>query len=305
MNRMGVHSAGKGGPLRRAWIAAWIVTFAMGGTTMAFQVFHSVTRGHMPWPLAILYGIMPLLIAMLILEIVAEWHASSWVAKGVAYTIMLGSMYMSASGTGAVVMYAAPPHFSLLFGALLDAAELLAAFFIMNGPRAADEAAEAAAQAQRDAALRAAFSAEMDAEREARITAEAAAGKLADDLSAARAEAARAVADAEVLARKLDAAKGGPRGRKTGPRSSARTGPKAGSETGPEAMTIEAKILEILDEAAKSGREVRAPELVERTGCSDGYARKTLRKLNARDRPRDIVDDRSSDPVQDRGEDRS
>jgi hypothetical protein len=111
----------------------------------------------------------------------------------------------------------------------------------------------------------------------------------------ARAERAEAKTDA--LARKLNGAKTGPGGR--------RTGPKSGSETGPEALTIEAQILEILDEAGRSGRTVRAPELVEKTGCSDGYARKTLRKLNAKDRPRDIIKDRSSDPVQDHKEDRS
>jgi hypothetical protein len=208
MTDMGQRSAGKGGSLRRAWVSAWIVVLAMGGTTMSFQVYHSVTKGQMPWELAVLYGIVPLLIAMLVLEIVAEWHDSPWTAKAVAYIVMGGSMFLSASATGAVVLYAAPAHFSLLFGALLDAAELLAAYFIMNGPGAADLAAAAIAERQRELAHRTA----LGAEREAREAAEAALGPLtaglaevtarAEDAESGRAEleperAARIAAEAE------------------------------------------------------------------------------------------------------------
>lgn len=188
--RHDARSAGKGGPLRRAWIAAWIVTLAMGGTTMAFQVYHSLHYGQMPWPLAWLFGIMPLVIAMLVLEIVAEWHAAPWVAKTVAYTVMGGAMFLSASATGAVVLHAAPPHWSLLFGALLDAAELLAAYFIMNGPRAADAAADAAAAAHAEAERQAEFAAAVAAERAARSAAE----EARDAALREAAEAARAVA---------------------------------------------------------------------------------------------------------------
>ena len=234
MTDMAKHSAAKGGPLHRAWISAWIVTIVMGGATMTFQVYHSITRGQMPWPLAVLYGVVPLLIAMLVLEIVAEWRDSPWVAKSVAYLIMAGAMFLSASATGAVVLYAAPPHWSLLFGALLDAAELLAAYFIMNGPRAADAAAAAAertaehaareaAAAQRETERQAAFEAAVDAEqsarreaeaafsaelsahRGARESAEAALGSLTGELSAARSELAEALTRADALAQKVAA----------------------------------------------------------------------------------------------------
>ena len=138
------YAAGSG--MRRARSAAWIVTLVMGGTTMTFQVYHAVKFGHMPWELAVLYGIVPLLIALLVLEIVAEWREAPWPAKAAAYAIMAAAMFLSASATGAVVLHAAPGHFSLLPGALLDAAELLAAFFIMNGPTAAQAIARVAAR---------------------------------------------------------------------------------------------------------------------------------------------------------------
>jgi hypothetical protein len=193
------HSAGKGGPLRRAWASAWFVTLVMGSTTMAFQVYHSVHYGKMPWELAWMYGIVPLLIAMAILEIVAEWKAAPWPAKVTAYAVMGAAMFLSASATGAVVLHAAPPHFSLLFGALLDAAELLAAYFIMNGPRAADLAAEAAAKAVAEAQRQAAFDAAVTAERDGRRAAEA----ERDTALRQAQEAARAAADSAAQASAL------------------------------------------------------------------------------------------------------
>lgn len=162
MSKHDIHEAA-GRPLRRARTSAWIVTVAMGGTTMAFQVYHSVKFGHMPWELAALYGVVPLLIAVLVLEIVAEWRRAPWPATAGAYLIMGAAMFLSASATGAVVLHAAPAHWSLLFGALLDGAELLAAYFIMNGPLAAQAVAEVV---QREAELRAAADAELRARQE-------------------------------------------------------------------------------------------------------------------------------------------
>jgi hypothetical protein len=203
MTGMGTHSAaGKGGALRRAWIAAWFVTLAMGGTTMAFQVYHSIHYGGMPWELAWLYGIMPLAIAMAVLEIIAEWKAAPLPAKATAYAIMGGAMFLSASATGAVVLHAAPPHWSLLFGALLDAAELLAAYFIMNGPRAADLAAEAEAKALAEAQRQAAFDAAVTAERQARSAAEDARNAALQQAQQAAQAAARSAAEAHAAVRR-------------------------------------------------------------------------------------------------------
>src|ERR1700722_2513771 len=175
----GQHEAAGAG-MRRARTCAWIVTVIMGGTTMSFQVYHAVKRGHMPWELAVLYGVVPLLIALLVLEIVAEWREAPWAAKAAAYLIMGAAMFLSASATGAVVLHVAPGHFSLLPGALLDAAELFAAFFIMNGPTAA----QAVAKIER---IIGELTAEANAERSARLEAEANAGRTERGLREANA----------------------------------------------------------------------------------------------------------------------
>jgi hypothetical protein len=225
MTPMGQHSEhyAAGAPLRRARASAWVVTVAMGGTTMAFQVYHSVKLGHMPWELAVLYGIVPLLIAVLVLEIVAEWRGAPWSAKAGAYLIMGAAMFLSASATGAVVLHAAPAHWSLLFGALLDGAELLAAYFIMNGPAAAQAVASVA---KREAELTAAIAAERAARDDERAGHMRLVGELAETATAvqehhervlaemrtalgeARREAETAAARAEASARKLAAVTG-------------------------------------------------------------------------------------------------
>jgi len=179
MSDMAKHSAA-GTPLRRARTCAWIVTVVMGATTMAFQVYHSVKFGRMPWELAGLYGVVPLLIAVLVLEIVAEWRGAPWPAQAGAYLIMGAAMFLSASATGSVVLSAAPAHFSLLPGALLDGAELLAAYFIMNGPTAAQAVAEVA-------------------RREAELTAAATAAR--EELDRAVAEHRKSLAEAEAAHR--------------------------------------------------------------------------------------------------------
>lgn len=281
-------SAAKGGSLRRAWIAAWIVTVVMGITTMAFQVYHSLAAGHMLWPLAWLYGVTPLLIAMCVLEIVAEWHASSWAAKAVAYAVMLGAMFMSASGTGDVVRHAAPQHFSLLFGALLDSAELLAAFFIMNGPRAAD--AKANAEASEAARTAARLRAELAAEAERRQEAEAGLEAARAAVKATREEADAAVARAEVLAVKLAGSAGRKRRAATG---TGRTRKQPGS--GPAKLTVvtgtghpvatgagdaEALVLKYVDEG------LSASEAGRKAGLSDSRGRQIVRERGQRERAR-------------------
>lgn len=262
MSGMGQHSEhyAAGAPLRRARASAWIVTVAMGGTTMAFQVYHSVKFGHMPWELAVLYGIVPLLIAVLVLEIVAEWRDAPWPAKAGAYLIMGAAMFLSASATGSVVLHAAPAHWSLLFGALLDGAELLAAYFIMNGPAVAQAvaavaareaellgqaAAERSAREQAEAVharetedLRAELAAAAEAaERqmaEARRVHQMTVSVLEERVNAARSEAETATARAEASARKLAAATG-PRKAGNGPRK-----PAGNSARKPEPVPAEA-----------------------------------------------------------------
>ena len=115
----------------RARVAAWLVFISMAGTTMSFQVYHSIEHGHMPPPLAVLYGVIPLFISMLLIEIASGWEdAPEWI-QWAAYLIIGVAMYLSAAATGAVVLHAAPPHSSLLFGLLLDGAAIIAARYLM------------------------------------------------------------------------------------------------------------------------------------------------------------------------------
>jgi hypothetical protein len=148
MSGMGDHSRPAVGRVpRRAMFSAWAVFLSMAGTTMTFQVYHSIRVGQMPWPLAVLEGVVPLGVSIGVLEYVAVWKSKlTWAA----YVITAGAMFMSAVATGSVVVYAAPPHMSGLFGILLDAAALLSIRFILTAPRAAREKAEAeASEAER------------------------------------------------------------------------------------------------------------------------------------------------------------
>jgi hypothetical protein len=228
MASMGQHEAA-GTPLRRAHRAAWAVFLGMAGTTMTFQVYHAVTRGQMPWELAVLYGVVPLAISIGVLDFASKWHSA--LAQAGAYTVTAGAMFLSASATGAVTGHAAPSHGQLLFGGLMDAAALLAVRFIMSGPTAAQAVAavvareaellrqrdaERSAREQAEAAGRAALTdlkARADAElakrdaawREEMTALRAALGTAEEDLAAARSEAEKSVARVTVLERKLEA----------------------------------------------------------------------------------------------------
>ena len=329
----GLHEAAGSG-LRRARTAAWIVTVVMGGTTMAFQVYHAVELGHMPWPLAVLYGIVPLLIALLVLEIVAEWREAPWPAKAAAYAIMGAAMFLSASATGAVVLHAAPGHFSLLPGALLDAAELLAAFFILNGPAAAQAVAKVAAReaellrqvAAGRSALEQSEASGRSALADLKARADGAIGKLRSDgeaalgdlrreltadleardralaeagtaLGAARSDAEKSAARVAVLERKL----GGPARRsRTAPARSS-TVPRTGTGTAPEDdLDLEARALKLL----ATNLDMSGAELAAELEISPGYGRKLRRRL-AGDRPVDGEPDRTEDRTGTAGSDRT
>jgi hypothetical protein len=276
-------STAKGGPLRRAWVAAWIVTVAMGATTMTFQAYHSIVRGQMPWPLAVLYGVVPLLLSMCVLEIVAEWRNAPPFAKFSAFAIMGAAMFLSASATGAVVLHAAPHDAQLVFGGLMDAAELLAVYFILNVPRAADLAAtaEAAEAKAREAQLRD----ELAAATQWRRDAEAALGVAQAAVEASQAEAAAATARAEVLAAKLAGSGTRKRGAATGGRNTRKA---AGSATRKLAVVTalngsattgaadpDALVLQYVREG------LSASEAGRKAGLSDSRGRQIVREHNA------------------------
>lgn len=340
MSRHSEHYAA-GAPLRRARVAAWTVFLSMAGTTMAFQVFHSIKYGAMPWPLAALYGTVPLLISICILEIVAEWTGAPWWAKTAAYAIMGGSMFMSASATGDIVLHAAPAHMSLLFGFLLDAAALLAVHFILNGPAAAHAvaavdrkvaelhtavAAERSAREHAEVAHRARVC-ELEAQADADLAASAAGHEaelnlvrteltgaldaerevrenLETSLAGARSDAEAATARAERLERKL----GGPRRRSAGSTARTGTGPKGSTGTGggtapDDDLDLEARALKLL----ATDLDMSGAELARQLGVTEGYGRKLRRRLTG-DRPadedRDRPEDRAGTAPADRPEDR-
>ena len=267
MPRMGKHSPAEAAS-KRARRCAWLVFISMAGTTMSFQVYHSVEHGHMPWPLAGLYGIVPLFISMLVIEVVSGWDdAPKWV-RPAAYLIIGGAMYLSAAATGAVVLRAAPRHSSLLFGLLLDGAAILAARFLMT-------AAKMTAAAERNA-----LEAALEAERAARQSAEAERDTARQDEAAAR---------AEVLARQLadtsDTRPGtaGRRGSGTTARQPARhkggTAARRSAAKDPEAQAAEVVTHAEAELILAAEPDISGSELGRRLGTTPGYGRTLKRKL--------------------------
>lgn len=303
--------------LRRATGAAWTVFLSMAATTMTFQVYHAIKYGQMPWPLAVLEGIVPLAISIGVLEFVAEWEAAPWWGTWAAYMITAGSMYLSAAATGSVVLHAAPPHMSGLFGALLDAAALLAIRFILTGPRAARERAareaDARAAAERAEAgeltrLRRALESERAAHqqgmRAAQEEARRAVGAAEDARQAAEIaredagrEAAQSEARAAQLARKLDRAAGA-QGTRNGGTAKRAGGTQAKPETGvPDDVDARAEALSVLaDEPGISGAQLGL-----RVGMSKRWGQ-DFRKSLAQTAPQDVVPDAGHVPDGERPE---
>jgi hypothetical protein len=269
-------------PLRRGRAAAWLVFLGMAATTMAFQTYHSLHNGQMPWPLAYLYGIVPLGISIGVLIFAAVWPSKA--GRAGAYLITAGAMYMSASATGTVTLHASSPHAELLFGFLLDGAALLAIRFIFDGPTAASAVAEVARrEAELTAEAEAARAARNDADRALRELREQAEAQQAEAMrvhrttvsvleeraNAARAEAETAAAKAEASARKLAAATGRGRagnGTRKPAGNSARKPETLPAEAAPvnpddlpgnwDALDTEARVLSLVDKgysASKAG----------------------------------------------------
>jgi hypothetical protein len=217
MTRMADH-ANRGNPAGQgmAKAAGWTVFLSMAATSATFQVYHSVTAGRMPWELAALYGVVPLLISVCLLEVITHWPTAPFWAPWAAYAIMGGAMLLSAIATGSVVFRAAPPHMSAVFGVLMDGAALLTVHYLINGPREAAEAAaraaaEEAAIARAEADERTALRAERDALTETLETVRTDLDKrltvLVANLETARQDAADAHARADTYAEKLAAQK--------------------------------------------------------------------------------------------------
>lgn len=155
-----------------ATVAAWAVLVGTGGTSIIFNVWHATHVGHMLVPLALLYGITPVFVAMCLSHIVAT-HRSGWMLQAVTFAVMLGAMSLSIGAIGEVVG-ATAGHLRWLYGGVLDTAALVALRVILaeQGRRAAAEAtARAAAEAAEQAIRKATAEATARAEAEARASA--------------------------------------------------------------------------------------------------------------------------------------
>lgn len=270
MARMGKHSPTEAAG-RRARACAWAVFIGMAGTTMSFQVYHSIERGQMPWPLAVLFGVVPLAISMLVIEFVSGWEdAPKWV-RGSAYLLIGGAMYLSAAATGAVVLKAAPPHSSLLFGLLLDGAAILAARFLMTGTSRAVKA-ELAALEQ---AAQAEHAARLEAEEEA----EAALSETRAALDAEREEKAALAARLEAAQQQLEeAAQGRHKDRPVPPRAPRRSAAPRSTKS-PEAQAAEVVIRTEAELILDAEPGISGSELGRRLNVQPGYGRRLKREL--------------------------
>lgn len=270
MPRMGKHSPTEAAS-KRARRCAWLVFISMAGTTMSFQVYHSIEHGHMPPPLAVLYGVVPLVISMLVIEVVSGWEGVPEWIRWAAYLIIGGAMYLSAAATGAVVLRAAPPHSSLLFGLLLDGAAILAARFLMTAVKraAAAELAAARTAAETERHARIAVEGERDTERAEHEAA----------LDAAQQERAELIARLEAAQKQLEeAAQERHKDRPVPPRPPRKSAAPRGTKS-PEAQAAEVVIrteaeLILADEPGISGSE-----LGRRLNVQPGYGRRLKREL--------------------------
>jgi hypothetical protein len=125
-------------------IAAWLVLAFAGTTMVSFNMWHAI-HGGIVWPLAVLYGLAPVIVALGLSHMVAAYRGG-WFMKGVTFAIMLGAMALSIRATGYVVKPASGNLWPL-FGIVTDSAALLALQVVMSPEsRAAAKAARKAAE---------------------------------------------------------------------------------------------------------------------------------------------------------------
>ena len=248
-------------PEGSAVAAAWSVLVVMGGTSVTFQIWHSVHGGRLVLPLALLYGIAPVFAAMFLSHMAAAHDGGTWMRRA-TFAVMVGAMTMSIGSIAAVVRPTSGPYLEWLFGAVLDAAALIALRVILT-ERQRETARQAAAEAD---ALARGQQAEADEIGTARAAAQEAAEKavlleaeLAESRAALEAERNRA----PKRPRKRNSAAG------TGRRSTAIT------RGGTDDANVEAEALTILD----ADRSITGAELARRLSVSEGYGRRLKRDL--------------------------
>lgn len=261
--------------------AAWAVIITLGGMQVTFNVASALNHSKLS-PVPIAAGLGPVVGSVLLSHLSASRRAQTWFRCAVA-AVMLCSMAVS---IGATVEVTSPVFGSwwraVLFGIVLDAASLLALWFIMDrhDAHSADAAAVQAAQA----AVKQAESKLAAAESQARETAAAAsarADQAADEaartrtaLDAATTELATVKAELQGLNRGLNKGRGS--ARKTARGSAPSSGRSSALNNAPgsgerDDLENKAEALRILDETEYkiSGKELgmRLGGLSESYGC--------------------------------------
>lgn len=234
--------------------AAWAVLIGTGGTSVTFNVWHSVHAGELEIVLAVLAGLAPVFTAACVSHLVAA-HRGGWFMRAVAFAVMLGAMALSISATAAVVAPAAG-HMRWVYGAVLDAAALLALWAILDTKDRDRADADAVSDAERRAVL-------------ARSEAES----LRAELGSATAELDRVRTAAAAVAVPVPT---------RGPARRSRTAPKRARTAPKDDLALEARALNFL----AADLDMTGAELARRLGVTEGYGRKLKRKLTDPDRPK-------------------
>lgn len=324
-----------GVPARRARASAWTVFWLTAGTSVLYNCYHALVGDHMPWYTGVPLGVLPLAVAIGVLEFSGAWRENKTLQVA-AWSVTGGAMAWSAIAINAVV------HHGWAFGLIGDTAALAAMYFLLNGPTAGQAVAAvirtetellariAAGQSARErqaaeheaavTALRDRARGEMNAltaRRDADVSAlrEELTGELetrdralADAetaLASARSEAESATARADRLERKLT----GPAGRSSAGAARSRTAPRtapanSGGTAPDDDLELESKALKLL----ATDLDMSGAELARQLGVSEGYGRKLRRRLSG-DRPSegesDRPENRAGTAPGDRGEDRA
>jgi hypothetical protein len=240
--------------------AAWAILICLGGTQVTFNVVSALRHSALS-PVPVLAGLGPVLAAVLLSHLAASRRAQAWFRVAIT-GVMLCSMAVSIGATVEVTT----PVFdawwrAVLFGIVLDAASLLALWFIMD--RHGEKAAAVTAVEQAQAAAEAAR------QQASEVTGKAAG--LEAELTGVRAELEAALARASAPRKS----------RRSAPRKPARNRtpvPPSGSAPevpGADDLSTEVQALDILH--ANPG--ISGSELGRRLGKTDRYGRELIKRL--------------------------
>jgi hypothetical protein len=278
------HAARLTVPRQSALAAAWAVVIVAGTITMTYNIWHALIAGHMLWPLALLYGLGPVLLAALLSHVVAEYECG-WVMKGIVFAAMIGGMAMSIGATAWTVGPTAGPVLRWVFGAVLDVAALAALRVILSSRARKHAAAGALETAHAEA--------EQAVQDRSRSEAELASVRAELDRVTAELGAQLQAVQAELEAARQAVLNGGPRKRSS-------SGPKR-TRTAPEDdLALEARALDLL----ATDLNMSGAELGRKLGVTPGYGRKLRRRLTDPDRPVDRPGPLAQDRPQERSQDR-